>query len=202
MNPIPKPRTDDERVFLSGYRFDSIRGFLIRVLIPTLGLIPLIAFPYFSWGFYQSMAGEVTKEDHRLLFMFLATLNLVGLFMSLSFFFLAAYLRRKIFDTYVIVNNKEIVFKTGPKEVTKLWADLKDVKVRNMGRVQTATLVFDKGKITFDASMIDNAGPKPVVRMTLKGEQFRFPNLNVQEIKILENDLYGVVKRRFEKMKK
>ncbi|MCA9428259.1 MAG: hypothetical protein KC994_24480 [Candidatus Omnitrophica bacterium] len=202
MNPTPKPRTDDERVFVSGYRYDSIRSFLVRVVIPTLGFVPLIGIPLFSWRFYQSMEGQVSDDAHRQLVMFLLTLNLVGLFMAFSFFFLAAYLRRKIFDTYVIYKNQEIILKTGPKEVKKLWADLKDLKIRDMGRVQTATLVFDKGKITFDASMIDNAGPKPVVRMTMKGEQFRFPNLNVQDIKILENDLYGVVKRRFDKMKK
>jgi len=114
---------------------------------------------------------------------------------------LALYPELIIFDTYVIVNNREIILKTGPKEITKNWSDLKDLKIRDMGRIQTATLIFDKGQITFDASMIDNAGPKPVVRMSLKGEYFRFPNLNTQEIKILENDLYGVVKRRFDKMK-
>jgi len=201
MNTIPKPRTEDERVFVSGYRYDSIRSFLVRVLIPIVGLVPLIGIPYFSWELYQSLVDEVPADSHRLLLSFLATLILLGLLLAFSFFFLAAYLKRKIFDTYIVVNKQGIVFRTGPKEIQKNWSDMIDLKVRNLGRVQTATLVFEKGKITFDASMIDNAGPKPTVRMTLKGEEFRFPNLNTQPIKILENDLYGVVKKRFDKVK-
>ena len=201
MNPIPKPRTEDERVFVSGYRYDSIRSFLIRVFIPLVGLIPLIGIPYFSWGLYESMVTQVPQDSQRLLVSFLATLVLLGLFIAFSFFFLAAYLKRKVFDTYVVINKQGITLRTGPKEIQKEWSDLKDLKVRNLGRIQTATLVFGKGTVTFDASMIDHAGPKPVVRMTLKGEEFRFPNLNTQPIKILENDLYGVVKKRFDKVK-
>lgn len=199
MNPTPKPRSEDERVFVSGYRFDSIRGFLVRVLIPVMGTIPLIGIPYFSWRLYHSMVEQMPPEAQGQLKAFLATLVLLGLFIAFSFFFLAAYLRRKIFDTYIVINKKEVILKTGPREITLPWSEVKDLKVRNLGRIQTATLVSDKGKITFDASMIDNSGPKPIVRMTLKGEQFRFPNLNTQEIKILENDLFGVVNRKWEK---
>jgi hypothetical protein len=201
MNPIPKPRTEDERVFVSGYRFDSLRSFLVRVLIPVVGLVPLIAIPYFAWGLYQSMQQQMPAEAQGQLTAFLATLVLVGWFIAFSFFFLSAYLKRKIFDTYIVVNNKETILTTGPRETTIAWSDVKDLKVRNLGRIQTATLVSDKKKITFDASMIDNSGPKPTVRMTLRGEYFHFPNLNTQEIKILENDLYGVVRKKFEKSK-
>ncbi|MCA9450780.1 MAG: hypothetical protein KC931_26900 [Candidatus Omnitrophica bacterium] len=202
MNAIPKPRSEDERVFVSAYRYDTIRGFLIRVLIPMIGLVPLVAIPYFSWGFYQSMVEEVPSDAHRQLLAFLATLNLMGLFIAFSFFFLAAYLKRKVFDTYIICNNQEVIWRTGPKEIRKPWSEVQELKIRNLGRIQTATLVYTKGKITFDATMIDNSGPKPSIRLTLSGEQFRFPNLNTQEVKILENDLYGVVKKKFDKVKK
>lgn len=200
MNPIPRPRTEDERVFVSGYRYDSIRSFLIHYLIPLCGLIALVGIPWFSWGLFRSIEGDMPTQAQRQLVVFIGMMASLGVLMGLSFFFLAAYLKRRIFDTYIVLNDREIIYRTGPKEIHKPLSEWKDFKIRHVGRIQTATLVFEKGRITFDASMVDHNGPRPVIRRSLKGEYFRWVNLTTQPIKILENDLYGVLKRRFDRL--
>jgi hypothetical protein len=92
---IPKPKSADERVFVSAYRFDSVRGWLVKYLIPGMGVFTLVAFPWWCLKFYQILDADMPEEARTRLRLLLGTILFMGCTAAILFFWVARNLKRR-----------------------------------------------------------------------------------------------------------
>lgn len=202
MLEVPRPTNPGERVFVSCYRFDGFRSFLVNVLLPTLGLVALFSFPLLSFFLFRSFESQgISGELKNRLYLLTGVLAAVGPMTALGFFLLWFALKRKIYETVIFCSDEGLRLQSGSREIQCRWEDIQDLRTRDFGRYQTATVVVPGGKISIDATMVDGHGPRPAVRMTIKGEQMVFPNGDIQPLRIQENELYGIIRKRYESKK-
>jgi len=190
---IPRPQTPDEMVFVSCYRFDTFRGFLAKILIPLVGVVSLVAFPLFAWRFYEALGEDVPPDVKKQFFPLLAALVVMGISMAGALFFLSYRLRKRFYDTFLVCNDQDLTLLSGAKKKECSWEEVESMSVRERGRLQTATVRFPKGRIEFDASMVNGHGPRPTVKMRLSGEVIIFPDSTTRPLRIRENELHGVI---------
>lgn len=202
MADIPKPKSSDERVFVSAYRFDSMRAAVVKYVIPGMGVFCLVAFPWWCLKFYELFDSGAPEEVRTRLRFILGSILLMGVTSALMFFWLSASLRKKFFDTFVFYDKEGLRFRSGSKDTEIKWNEIREVKTREAGRLQTATVIGPKSRFTFDASLFNSSGPRPTVKMGLTGEKFLYSNGDVVPMKIRENELYGVIEKKLAAIKK
>lgn len=202
MADIPKPKSPDERVFVSAYRFDSMRAAIVKYLIPGMGVFCLVAFPWWCLKFYQMFDAGAPEEIRTRLRFILGTILLMGVTSALMFFWLSASLRKKFFDTFVIYDKEGIRFRSGAKETGFKWSEIREIETREAGRLQTATLIGPTSRFTFDASLFNSSGSRPSVKMGLTGEKLVYTNGDVVPMKIRDNELFGVIEKKLAAVKK
>lgn len=201
MSNIPRPRSSDERVFVSAYRHDGIRTFLIKVLMPLAGVFCLLAFPYFAYRF-SAVFQEIPEAFSGQIRLLIGMMVFLGISTAGCFFYLSKSLRTRLFETIILFNDRGLVFRSGKKEFDAPWEEIREIKARAVGRFQNATVVSGRGKFSFDASYCNAHGPQPKIAFGWKAEKMIFPNSDVKPILIEENDLVGMIRRKLAALEK
>jgi hypothetical protein len=202
VSDIPRPRTPDERVFVSGYRFDGIRIFLVKYALPAAGFFCLVAFPYFAYRFHTVFGEEMPDPIESRLALLVSALGFLGLSTAACFFFLARSLRVRFLETAVVLNDQGVIYRKAGKELEVPWEEVEDLKTRAAGRLQSATLITRRGKIPFDASFFNASGARPKISLGWGVEKMVFPNGWVQPMLVDQNELVGILRKKIEWLKK
>jgi len=196
MLEIPQPRSDDEQVFVSCYRFDPLRRISVLILMPVVATLALVAFPCLSWLLYDSMLSyksDLSSDVQITLDLVCIALGVLGGLIGLGLAFNYFILRRRIFNTVLLCNDQEVLCKTGSSQIQCLWDDVQSLKTQGFGRLQSAVLRSSAGMISIDASLIDVHAPRPKVRYTLTGEKLIYPEGRRQSIRIQDNELFSLI---------
>src|SRR3990170_3163573 len=97
-------------MFVSAYRFDTPRKWMVKYLIPGMGVFCLVAFPWWCLTFYQTFDAHAPEEARARLRLLVGTILLMGVTTALLFFWVARSLRKRFFDTVVVYDKEGIRF--------------------------------------------------------------------------------------------
>ena len=184
------------RVFVSCYRYDPLRRFLIRFLIPLVGIVALVGFLTLDVLFYLVVGDQIPPELRGQVLFVLAAIGFMGGAISLAFIALAWNLNRRYFGTTICCDEKGLRYQSGRREINADWDSVKMGRVIDLGRIQSATVKTPQGSFQFDPTYVDAIGPPPKIRLSFGGEILVYPDGTRVAFKIRENELFALVAER------
>ncbi len=185
-----------EQVFVSCHRYDPFRRFIVRFLIPCVGILVMVVILTLIVIFNVTMKSQIPPEFWGALMGVVAGAGLMGVSLALGLLALGWYLRRKFYGTSLQCDDQGLLYRSGGNEINASWDSVKIGRVLELGRMQSAVLETPQGKIRIDPSYVDEAGPHPKVRVSFGKEFLVYPDGTRIPSKIRENELFRLIEER------
>lgn len=186
----------ESRTFQPYHVSNAISRILVRGLVPALGFVAGIFAIWFCVKLTGFLPADLTEDERATAIPIITFLGLVVVSIPLSLFALWYYLDREFFRHTVSVDSDGIIQRKGAREDRCAWSDIQRVTTFGLGRMQIATVHHARGKIRFDAGMVEAHGPQPRRVLDLRNEYLQYPDGARQPLTIESNRLYALVCER------
>ncbi len=186
----------EERTFVSCHRYDPFRRFIIRILMPVVGIAALLGFLILTFFFYLSLGQHIPEEIRFQVFFMLGMVALMGMGMVVCFLALAWNLNRRFYRTSIQCDTHGLRYRSGQTQIAAPWESVRIGRVLELGRMQSAVVNTSNGRIRIDPSYVDESGPHPKVRVSFGKEFLLYPDGTRVPYKVRENELFRLIEER------